>query len=152
MLHTLLWQEEKKFFMRRKMFGILCLICFLVLGYLILDTDTDLIGERYTAKEYHTVLTIVKKIPEKKRDHFFQEQEQINSKFNKLALWDLEDDWENVKAYPDYLKQIKENQEQSSWFGDEDTYEKKEKEYVKAQYRHLCDKKVAFIGGKCIEK
>lgn len=98
------------------------------------------------------MLTIVKKIPEKKRDHFFQEQEQINSKFNKLALWDLEDDWENVKAYPDYLKQIKENQEQSSWFGDEDTYEKKEKEYVKAQYRHLCDKKVAFIGGKCIEK
>ena len=92
MLHTLLWQEEKKFFMRRKMLGILGLICFLVLCYLILDVDTSLIGERYTAKEYHTVLTIVKKIPEKKRDHFFQEQEQINSKFNKLALWDLEDD------------------------------------------------------------
>ena len=72
MLHTLLWQEEKKFFMRRKMFGILCLICFLVLGYLILDTDTDLIGERYTAKEYHTVLTIEKKFQRKKEIIFFR--------------------------------------------------------------------------------
>lgn len=152
MLHTLLWQEEKKFFMRRKMLGILCLICFLVLGYLILDADTSLIGERYTAKEYHTALTAIKKIPRKKRDDFLKKQEQIKSKLNKLALWDLEDDWENVKEYPDYLKQIKEKQEQSSWYDEEDTYERKEKEYVKAQYRHLSDKKVAFIGGKCIEK
>ena len=124
MLHTLLWQEEKKFFMRRKMLGILGLICFLVLCYLILDVDTSLIGERYTAKEYHSTLTALKKVPEKKRDDFFREQEQINSKLNKLALWDLEDDWENVKAYPDYLRNIKENQEQSSWYGEEDTYEK----------------------------
>ena len=152
MLHTLLWQEEKKFFMRRKMLGILGLICFLVLCYLILDVDTSLIGERYTAKEYHSTLTALKKVPEKKRDDFFREQEQINSKLNKLALWDLEDDWENVKAYPDYLRNIKENQEQSSWYGEEDTYEKKEKEYVKTQYRHLSDKNVTFIGGKCIEK
>lgn len=72
MLHTLLWQEEKKFFMRRKMLGILSLICFLVLCYLILDVDTSLIGERYTAKEYHSTLTALKKVPEKKEMIFFE--------------------------------------------------------------------------------
>lgn len=155
MIRTLLWQEEKKFFMRRKMVGILFMICFIVLGYMILEVNTSWIGERYTAGDYCAALSEVKKVPKQKRDAYFEkmEQEQTNSKINQLAFWELESDWRNVKEYSDYLKQIKEVEERGSWYEEEESaYEKKEKKYVKAQYQNLSDKKVTFIGAKGIEK
>lgn len=144
----LLKQEWKKLVMRDGFLLVFC-ICFItsfmLLWYSVYNVSY---GDDFSPAKYRKFVAKIKDMPVEQRTQYLSEQEENMANYSLASV--VDEEWNNVEHYPQYLKKICEGTSNGLQGLQKDSYQNRLQKKYWQKYKKMNDYSVSFLGGRGI--